>query len=216
MKNFIIAPDGLVYIIVLAIITTVAAYFNIYLSIFPFILLAFVVFFFRNPPRKITKNDKHILSPADGKVINISEIYEDEFLKCEAIKISIFLSIFNVHLNRSPICGEIKYTKYRPGKFLPAFKSHASEINERNSVGIQNGSFKIIVNQITGFIARRIVCKVKIGDKIDQGQIYGLIKFGSCTEIIMPKDKVNINVKAGDKVKGGITIIGVIKDGFKS
>jgi phosphatidylserine decarboxylase len=141
--------------------------------------------------------------------MTVSEIYEPDFLKSKAIKISIFLSIFNVHINRSPINGIVKFTSYRPGKYLPAFKSHASEINERNTVAIEGKKAKVLVHQLTGFIARRIVCWVKEGDNLEAGERFGLIKFGSCTELIVPAD-VDIRVNPGSKVKGGKTIIGVI------
>ncbi|QIB25969.1 phosphatidylserine decarboxylase family protein [Caloranaerobacter azorensis] len=212
MRNFVISPDGFPYILLLLAITIITGFINIYVAIIPFIFLIFVTFFFRNPPRKIKKDDKIILSPADGKILSITEIDEDEYLKCKAVKVSIFLSLFNVHVNRTPIAGKVEYIKYRPGKFLPAFKSHASEINERNTIGLNNGDIKVLVHQITGFIARRIVSWVKIGDVLQQGQLYGLIKFGSCTEIVIPADRVELKVKEGDTVKGGLTIIGVIRD----
>lgn len=210
MKNFPISKEGFLYIAILFTITMIVYYFSPFLSILPLILTLFVIFFFRNPNRKIIKNNMNIICPADGMIMEVKEIFEDSFLKTRATKISIFLSIFNVHVNKSPIDGNIVFTSYRPGKFLPAFKSHASDINEKNIVGIQNDTIKIIVSQITGFIARRIVCWVKEGDTINQGDNFGLIKFGSCVEIIVP-DNVHILVKPKQKVKAGISIIGVIK-----
>lgn len=209
MHKFPISKEGFPYIIILLILTAFTYYFNKVFSIFPLFLTLFVMFFFRNPNRKIIKDSKNILSPADGTVMEVKEIYEDSFLKSKAIKVSIFLSLFNVHVNKSPIDGVIKYCHYRPGKYLPAFKSHASDINEKNTIGIQNDNITILVSQITGFIARRIVCWVKEQDTLNQGENFGLIKFGSCTEIIVPQN-VKINVKPGQKVKGGISIIGVI------
>lgn len=206
-----ILKEGLPYIIFLGIIAVITFFLNIYLSFIFIILLLFVVFFFRNPRRNISKDFNKILSPADGRVMEISKIYEPNYLKSNAIKISIFLSIFNVHANKSPIDGIVEYTNYRPGKYLPAFKSHASEINERNTIGIKGEGIKVLVNQITGFIARRIVCWVKQDSKVYQGENYGLIKFGSCTEIIIPQN-VTILVKSGDKLRGGISIIGVINN----
>ncbi len=211
-SRFIIAGDALPYLAVLGILTMAAAYYLPWLALVPGILFLFTAFFFRNPPRKIPGGDQLLVSPADGVIMDISEINEDRFLKSKAVKISIFLSVFNVHLNRCPIDGEIKYRSYRPGKMIPAFKSHASDINEKNFVGIENGNLRIMVTQITGFIARRIVCWVNLGDKVSRGDIFGLIKFGSCTEIIVPTD-IEIMVTKGEKVVGGETIIGRLKRG---
>lgn len=211
MRKFIIAKEGFIYIIFCLIITLIVGYFNLFVAIVPLILTLFVTFFFRNPPRKIKVNDNHLLSPADGRVLSVTKVY-DEVLGCEAYKISIFLSLFNVHINRAPIAGKVFYKKYKEGKFFPAFKSHASELNERNTIGIENDKIKLLVIQITGFVARRIVDWVKIGDKLSQGDRFGLIKFGSCTEIIVPANQVKITLTEGQKVKGGKTIIGVIND----
>lgn len=176
----------------------------------PGLLLLFVIYFFRDPVRKIVFNDKMILSPADGTVMEIRKIDHEDYIDGSALKVIIFLSLFNVHVNRSPISGKVAFVKYRPGKYIPAFKSHASDLNEMNSIGIENDKIKLIVNQITGFIARRIICWSKVGDNLTQGEKFGLIKFGSCTEIIIPSN-AEIKVKQGDSVKGGITVIGVVK-----
>ncbi len=181
------------------------------MAILPALLLLFVLFFFRNPPRRVAPNINHILSAADGTIQAIEEIEEETFIQSRAIKVRIFLSLFNAHINRSPLSGKITYTSYRPGKYLPAFKSHASEINERNTLGIDNGNTKVLVHQITGFVARRIVFYNQQGDYLKQGQIFGLIKFGSCTEIIVPAG-TKIVVQQGQKVRAGITVIGVLKD----
>ncbi|SEF51031.1 phosphatidylserine decarboxylase [Caloramator fervidus] len=205
-----IRSECLPYALILSFLSIIFYFLNKYIAILMLILLAFVLFFFRDPERTIPFDEKSFLSPADGKVIDICEIEENEFFKSKAIKVSIFLSLFNIHVNRSPISGKVTYKKYRPGKYLPAFKSHASEINEKNIIGIENEYTKVLVSQITGFVARRIVCWSKIGDTLKQGERFGLIKFGSCTEIIMPID-TEIKVKIGDTVKGGLTVIGVIK-----
>ena len=210
MIKFPIRKESIIYIIILGIITLISFYFIPLLAIIPFTLLLFIVYFFRDPYRIISADETQFVSPADGRVMEITELDEDTFIKGRAIKVSIFLSIFNVHINRSPISGKVKYISYRPGKYLPAFKSHASEINERNTIGIENDRTKVLVHQITGFVARRIVCWSKKGDMLNQGDKFGLIKFGSCTEIIVPYG-VDIMVKKDDIVRGGITIIGVIK-----
>lgn len=213
MRRFIISPEGFFYIIISAIITClVGVFINIYIALIPLLFTLFTIFFFRNPPRKIEENDKRILSPADGRILSIKKIENDEILNCEVYKISIFLSLFNVHVNRTPIKGKVFYKKYIPGKFFPAFKSHASELNERNIIGIENDKLKLLVIQITGFVARRIVDWVQINDTLKQGELYGLIKFGSCTEIIVPTKNINILVKEGQKVRGGKTIIGEVED----
>ncbi|KJS10292.1 MAG: phosphatidylserine decarboxylase [Peptococcaceae bacterium BRH_c8a] len=182
------------------------------LAVLPAVAFLFILFFFRNPGRQIPKNDTHVLSPADGRVQAIETIdYEDTFIQGKAVRISIFLSMLNVHFNRSPINGKIIYTVYRPGKYLPAFKSHASGLNERNTVGIENSQMRVLVHQITGFVARRIVCYPQKGDRLEQGQVFGLIKFGSCTEILVPAD-VKVLVREGQKVTAGITVLGVLED----
>lgn len=210
MTKFSIRKECLPYFIILCLMALLTYYFIPIISIVPLSLALFVLFFFRDPNRKIDYDDKIVLSPADGKVMSITEFYDDTFINGKVKKVTIFLSLFNVHINRSPISGKVTYINYRPGKYLPAFKSHASEINERNTVGIENDNLKVLVHQITGFVARRIVCWCKVGDELKQGEKFGLIKFGSCTEIIVPYD-VDIKVKQGDTVKAGITIIGVTK-----
>ncbi len=212
--NFIIVRDAAIYLVALAVITVVVLYFYPPLAPIPGIMFFFVAFFFRNPKRKIPTEAGILVSPADGTVMDLIEIYEDRFLKSKAVKVSIFLSIFNVHLNRCPMAGIIKYRSYRPGKMIPAFKSHASDINEKNYVGLESNGLRVLVTQITGFIARRIVCWVNVGDQVSRGQIFGLIKFGSCTEIIVPPE-VEVLVQKGEKVVGGETIIGRLKNEHK-
>lgn len=179
------------------------------LAVVPALLMVFTLYFFRNPKRTIPADENLILSPADGVVLEIDEVFEDRFIKDKAIRVSIFLSIVNVHLNRSPLQGEVRYRYYRPGKFLPAFKSHASEINEKNFIGIESRGFKIMVCQITGFIARRIKCWANEGKRLARGEIFGIIKFGSGTEIFIPADS-QIKIKKGDKVRAGETVIGIL------
>jgi phosphatidylserine decarboxylase len=181
------------------------------LSIIPAILILFIMFFFRNPKRKIPQDANYILSPADGKILAIDNVYEDRFINGDTIRVAIFLSIFNVHINRSPLEGEVKYRYYRQGKFIPAFKSHASEINEKNFIGIESNGFKIMVCQITGFIARRINCWVKEGNFLSAGDYLGVIRFGSANELFLPPG-TKILVKKGDPVKAGETVIGILPE----
>jgi len=176
------------------------------------LISGFTLFFFRDPERKTPNGDDLIISPADGKVFLIRELFENEFILDDAIQISIFMSPLNVHVNRIPISGEVKFLKYIPGKYIVAFEEKSSENNERKIIGIETGDgLKIMVKQIAGFIARRIVCEVKKGDKVKTGQRYGMIKFGSRVDVIMPKNKVEILVSIGQKVKAGETIIAKVK-----
>ena len=179
------------------------------LTVLPALLMIFTLYFFRNPQRNIPLGQNLILSPADGVIINIDEVHEDKYIKDKVIRVNIFLSIYNVHINRSPLAGVVKYRYYRPGKFIPAFKSHASEINEKNFIGIESQSYRLMVCQITGFIARRIKCWVDEGHKLAAGEIIGIIKFGSGTEIFVPAGS-ELLVKKGDKVRAGETIIGTL------
>ena len=181
-----------------------------YWSIIPGVVTLFVIFFFRNPKRIIANDPTLILSPADGKIISIEEIYEDHFFNDVAIKITIFLSIFDVHVNRSPVEGKITFQQYTCGRFKPAYKKSAPFQNERHTIRLEAGEFKVLVTQIAGIIARRIVSWVALGAELQQGQRYGMIKFGSCTEIIVPVH-VDILVAPGEHVVGGKTIIGKFK-----
>lgn len=203
-----IVKEGYVYIFALALITIlVALTIDIYWSVFPGILMLFITFFFRNPHRAVPYDENLILSPADGTVMGVAPVRDEEFLNDEGIKVTIFLSVFDVHINRVPISGEIKFQQYTCGRFRPAYKLSVGWENERHTIGVENEKMRVLVTQIAGILARRIVSWVTLGSVLQQGERYGLIKFGSCTEIIVPK-YVEILVKKGDKVKGGKTIIG--------
>ncbi|NTW05826.1 MAG: phosphatidylserine decarboxylase family protein [Peptococcaceae bacterium] len=211
-ENFPIASAGWGYLLFLGIATAILFFIYWPLSTLTGVFFIFVAFFFRNPVRIIPPDKSLITSPADGVVMSVTSVDENLFIHGPVKKVNIFLSVFNVHINRSPIAGEVKYINYVAGKFLPAFKSHASEINERNYVGIESDRYKVLVCQITGFIARRIVCYVNETTKLDKGQRFGLIKFGSCTEVFLPEE-TEIMVNPGDKVKGGETVIGRFPNG---
>ena len=168
-----------------------------------------ILWFFRNPKRNIIIDDNVILSPADGKIVDIKEVNENEFFKDDRIKISIFLSITNIHVTRFPISGKIIYNKYHPGKYLLAWHPKSSEKNERTSVVISNNSFgNILYRQIAGAVARRIINYAKTNLEVIQGEDSGFIKFGSRVDIFLPLDS-NISVKKGQNVKGGITILSI-------
>jgi phosphatidylserine decarboxylase len=163
--------------------------------------------FFRNPIFQITTNPKHVLAPADGKVVVIEETVETEYLKDRRKQISIFMSPVNVHVNRMPVGGKITFVKYHPGKYLVAWHPKSSTENERTTVAVKmKDGAEILFRQIAGALARRIKYYVKEGQTLEQGQEFGFIKFGSRVDIFLPLD-AKVNVKIGDVTKGGRTII---------
>lgn len=175
----------------------------------PLVLAVYFAYFFRNPERVIPDDEAALVAPADGKVMDVVDIEYDDFIKAPGTKVVIFLSVFDVHINRSPMPGIIKCQQYFCGRFKPAFKDSVGFENERHMLGIENDRLRITVTQIAGLLARRIVSWVTLDDTLEKGERYGLIKFASCTEVVMPKD-VQVLVKKGDRVKGGETIIGRI------
>lgn len=181
-----------------------------YAAILPAVIACYCIYFFRNPNRIIPQDPNLIVSPADGTVQDVVDVESDEFIKSPCRKVIIFLSVFDVHVNRSPIAGEIKIQKYVCGRFRPAYKDSVGFENERHLIGIENEKLRVTVTQIAGILARRIVSWVTLDDKLEKGELYGLIRFGSCTEIVVP-DSVEILVKKGDKVRGGESIIGKMR-----
>ncbi|OCL27526.1 phosphatidylserine decarboxylase [Orenia metallireducens] len=178
------------------------------LAILGILFACFSIWFFRNPKRNVPDLPNSLISPADGKIVAIKKEKDNFFFEGrEVTRISIFLNVFNVHINRIPIDGEIVYENYNHGKFINAFSEKASLDNEQNMIGIKTKHGNILVKQIAGLIARRIIAVKGLGDEVKQGQIYGMIKFGSRTDILIEED-INIKVNIGDKVKGGETIIG--------
>jgi phosphatidylserine decarboxylase len=169
------------------------------------VLYAIVLQFFRNPKRTIKLNPDAIICPADGKVVTVEEVFEDEILKDKRIQVSIFMSPFNVHVNRYPLGGRVAEAIHHEGKFLVAWHPKSSTLNERTTVTIDNDRWgKVLFRQIAGAVARRIVMYSKPGDLVLQGSEYGFIKFGSRVDLFLPLDS-EILVKEGDVVKGGIT-----------
>ena len=208
----IIVKDGYPIIFgCLAVTAAVYFFFGPIWAVIPGVLTLFFTWFFRNPTSLPPYDPNVLYSPAHGTVMAIEDIYDDEYLNEPATKVTIFLSVFDVHVNRSPIDGEIKYQRYTCGQFVPAYKKSASFENERHAIGLDNGRIRVLVSQVAGLLARRIVSWVTLGNKVQQGECYGMIKFGSSTELVVPKN-VEITVKKYQKVTGGVTIVGRIKD----
>lgn len=170
------------------------------------VLTIFSIYFFRNPERNIVGQKGIVLSPADGRVMDVKMVMEENYIHAKTIRVRIFLSIFNVHINRSPIEGRVEWVNRVSGIYLPAYKDEVSDRNARNYIGIVTDWGKILVVQITGLIARRLVCWVQPGDTLAIGERFGLIRFGSCTEIYLPED-ATILVQPGQKLKGGESVI---------
>jgi phosphatidylserine decarboxylase len=204
----------LIALLVVAVVLTALAvlmpklYAVLYAGI-AWVLVGFTVYFFRDPEREIPEGEGVVVAPADGKIIEISETFEREFLKSSAYKVSIFLSVFDVHVNRIPVSGRISYFRYRRGAFHAAFRETASFENEQSVIGIETEGGKVLVKQIAGIIARRIVCNVREGYEVRRGERFGMIKFGSRVDLFLPKD-TRLQVELHQKVKAGTTIIGVM------
>jgi phosphatidylserine decarboxylase len=165
-------------------------------------LAAFVAFFFRDPNRVPPPDPRLLVSAADGKVVDVGPAPSDPTRK----QIGVFLSILDVHINRSPLAAVVSRIRYTPGSFVAAYKKEAATQNERNEIELEDGGFRVTVRQIAGVVARRIVCAVAENDRLERGQKLGLIQFGSRTEVLLPAD-VEVLVRVGDRVKGGETAI---------
>ena len=205
-----IAKDGYIFILPLAVLTGIFWALSWFWVTGLFVgLFLFVTWFFRDPERSLPEGPNAIVSPGDGKIIEI--ISEKDPLLDEAYtRVSIFLNVFNVHVNRVPISGKIQATRYNPGKFFNAASHKASLDNEQSAILLNNGHVTILVKQIAGLIARRIVCWAKEGDEYQRGQRFGLIRFGSRVDIFLPEG-TDIKVEIGDIVSGGSSIIGYLK-----
>ena len=181
--------------------------FGLPLKISLIIMLVLILQFFRNPKITINKNENYILSPVDGKVVIIEEVFEPEFFNDKRLQVSVFMSPLNVHVTRYPMDGNIIYSKYHPGKYLVAWHPKSSTKNERTTIVLENKKFgKVLYRQIAGALARRIVNYAKVGQEAIQGKDAGFRKFGSRIDLYLPIG-TNINVKLNEVVKGGITII---------
>jgi len=199
-----IARDAFRFLIPLILLTVVFFWLHwVWLGAVVLGLTLFVAFFFRNPPRTIPADPSIIVSPADGKVVKIDRVGN-------VTKVSIFLSLFNVHVNRSPIAGRIEALDYRKGSFKAAYNPVASIENERNVIMVSDGRIKLVFTQIAGVVARRIVFWKRVGDMVDKGELVGLIRFGSRVDILFPAG-TEATVAVGDRVRGGSSPIGVIR-----
>lgn len=175
------------------------------------VLVIFILFFFRDPDRITPDDESLIFSPADGKVVMVKEVEEDIYMKSKATQISIFLSPLDVHVNRVPASGTIEYVKYHPGVYLMAWDERASSMNERADFGLKlNSGIKIFFRQITGFLARRIVYSITEQDKVKAGNRFGMMKFGSRMDVLVPEE-VKVMVQEGDRTVAGESILGKIK-----
>ncbi|MGN6618910.1 MAG: phosphatidylserine decarboxylase family protein [Ilyomonas sp.] len=176
------------------------------LFVLAFALFLFIISFFRIPHRSFTTGEEQIVCPADGKVVVIEEITDTEYFKEKRIQVSIFMSPANVHVNRNPVSGSVLYSQYHKGKYLVAWHPKSSTENERHSVVLQNTKGEILVKQIAGALAKRIVNYLKVGQEVKQGDEMGFIKFGSRVDVLLPLS-AKVQVQLNQNVKGGVTVL---------
>jgi len=192
-------------------LTIVLAYFRWYLAVVPGVLLCLIVYFFRDPARRVPREPGLMVSPADGKIAEVTRLDHDEFIGGPAVRIGIFLSIFNVHLNRAPSAARVIALRYSPGEFLNALKAESAVRNENTWIGLEEEApphRRLVVRQISGTFARRIVCDLRPGEVVPRGHKFGMIKLGSRTELILPDaDDLQIEVEVGQKVKAGSSVL---------
>jgi phosphatidylserine decarboxylase len=208
------AREGLLFIVIAALIAAGTFAFALNRRSWPLWLAAvvlvvvavWVAYFFRDPERTGERGERLVIAPADGKVVAITEVDEPAFMHEKAIRISIFMNVFNVHVNRYPVSGVVRYVQYNPGKFLNAAKDKASLENEQSSVGIESGSTRVLVRQIAGLIARRIVTYSKDGQRVTQGDRMGIIRFGSRVDVFLPTT-AHARVKVGEPTFAGVTVV---------
>lgn len=218
LKDILMSREGLVFVIPAFILSLLLFIVSIWSqntltligALIFLILFIFFLFFFRDPEREVPEGENLIVAPADGKIILIKPFDNLEFMNSGGILVSVFMSLFDVHVNRSPISGIAKYFKYNPGKFLPAFKDKASLENEQTEIGLENEHGRVVLKQIAGIIARRIVCNLKQGDLVKAGDRFGMIKFGSRLDLFLPEN-AQLKIQLNHKVRAGETIIGVFQ-----
>ena len=181
-------------------------FIKIPLIVLSVLIIIFTLNFFRDPDRETPKQNNIVISPADGRVLFVKEVIDNKFLNGKAKMVSIFMSPLNVHVNRIPISGKVEYFKYIKGDYIAAFEDKASERNERTEIGISNPAGKVLFTQVAGFVARRIICELKVGDDVNIGNRFGMIKFGSRVDVIVPIEW-QVMVKKDDNVAAGETIL---------
>lgn len=201
---------GIVFIIVFILIVisifSTSNFVRVPIILLALFLVVFTLNFFRDPERIVPNKSNVVVSPADGRILFVKEVFDDKFLNSKAKLVSIFMSPLNVHVNRIPISGKVDYVNYIKGEYIAAFEDKASERNERNEIGITSPAGKVLFTQIAGFVARRIVSDLKVGDSVNIGNRFGMIKFGSRVDIIVP-EQWQVKVKKDDNVTAGETIL---------
>lgn len=205
-----IVRDGYSYILTALLLAVLFAFtIHPYAAVVPLVFAVYFAYFFRNPERTSDQDDSLLVSPADGTVMEIIPLDHDDFVTGSCNKIVIFMSVFDVHVNRSPMTGKVMVQQYICGRFKPAYKDSVGFVNERHMIGIANDKVRISVIQVAGILARRIVSWVTLDDELEKGERYGMIKFGSCLEIVVPQN-VEVMVEPGQKTRAGETVIGRI------
>ena len=207
-----VAVEGIPFVVIAGIISVLFFVADLIIpAVFFSLVTLFIVWFFRNPERSVPPGEKNVISPADGKIIDVREMQENRILNKRMLKISIFMNLFNVHVNRLPCTGKVVDIVYNPGKFVSANLDKASLENEQNAVVLETpAGEKIIFIQIAGLIARRIVCWLRKGQFVKRGERFGLIRFGSRVDVYLPVG-TDVRVSLGDKVKAGESILAVMK-----
>jgi len=201
--------DGIPFVLVPLAAALLAALTGYWYVAVPLLLLAlFMAYFFRDPERAPLTEQDIIVSPADGRVTRVAQLMPDDPQSPKVV--SIFLSVFDVHVNRAPIAGEITDVSYTKGRFMIATREEASVVNEQNALTIQGERMTVVCKQIAGVLARRIVCWKRKGEKVNLGERFGLIKFSSRTDLVMPPE-VDVSVQVGERVRGGVSIIGRLR-----
>lgn len=210
--------DVVAFVLISCVVIVLVSFFvpslpvKIILDLIALFAAGFTIYFFRDPDRTPQMSgDDMVIAPADGKVVYVGEVEEPEFLKTRAKMVSIFMSPVNVHVNRIPLNGTVKFLKYIKGEYLVAFDEKSSDRNERMLIGIENKGQRVLFKQIAGFIARRIICELSDGQSVKAGERFGMIKFGSRVDVLLPLN-CDVKVKLDDKTIGGGTVLGVLKN----
>ena len=204
-RIFIIGAAVLAAFLLLAATTRTSWLLWVLAAIFV-LLTVWVAYFFRDPERAGDRGERLVIAPADGKVVHITEVDEPSFLRGRALRVSIFMNVFNVHVNRYPVSGKVAYVHYNPGKFLNAAVEKSSVENEQSSVGIESGGTRILVRQIAGLVARRIITYSRADERVEQGERMGLIRFGSRVDVFLPMS-ATVRVTLGQLTTAGTTVL---------